>query len=306
MLYKYSAIICLITLAFATSCKTASYNVSNKDIRKILKDYEDPLPIYKGDASVFWDYIQQNNSALNKYIRDNSRLKYQAKNEMRNLLRTYRVKLPRPAIEDIEDMYFYCGSDYDRFIKRITVAPSRDINAYARADGIIVITDGMFDLLERGRDYDYMAQIKGVVAHEVAHIVLKHSEVHIFAKKKIQRKKQSEAALYAVLFGAAVGVAVGYGADAPSSESITNLGTSMEYLYDAQIEELKFEYNRIMEMEADIAACMFLEWIGEDPYSHIRALEKLRQISDTGIVTKYDEHPSLNFRISNLKRIFSY
>ena len=64
-----------------------------------------------------------------------------------------------------------------------------------------------------------------------------------------------------------------------------------------------YKYDREQEIEADIVAYRFLEWIGIDPAEFIMALERTNLDNLTGAGEKDSDHPSTEFRVGLLKQL---
>ena len=298
------------------SCRTTTYNVSNSFISRVLRDYRFYPPKYQGDASVFWDYIIKHNTPLLNYEKDKSSFKLKSRNEFVNrfLLPNRNLYIPSLYDDEIEDLYFFGGNNFNDFIDRIIWYPDDDLFAFADPTGIIYISTGLCDHLELEDLNDFDSQYIGIVAHEMAHLVLKHQQVEVYAQKKIQRKKQNQSSWMMALAGVAyvggqIAVASTGAYTMDTGQSFNNLITStfyaIDYEYSKQINEMRFEYSREQEIEADIIACMFLEWIGHYPKSYINALASVQnyeQLTDQEM--KYASHPTTSFRIRTLKNIF--
>lgn len=77
----------LISLTI-TSCGTLQYNVSENYITEVINNYSTEMPekhTESGELSndVFWDFIRDNNIALNSYLNNRSKLRKNATNDFR-------------------------------------------------------------------------------------------------------------------------------------------------------------------------------------------------------------------------------
>ena len=63
----------------------------------------------------------------------------------------------------------------------------------------------------------------------------------------------------------------------------------------------RFEYSREQEVEADLTALMFLEWLERDPTSYIELMRKMPQGDGDDDSEEYRTHPTMDFRIKSMK-----
>lgn len=297
---------------FLFLCSLTGYAAKSqeKQIRKILK--KNPylyVPAENTDTRTFWEYILLKNKALSNYEATKRPLKKKTTKKFREYT-FYNLTLIPP-----EDTYFQLQNAYPGLRKTlsgtqekqfftITVTKQTGFNAATTPHGYIFLTADLFDLL----DYP---ELLGVLAHEMAHFMLKHSEIHHYQALREKRKNNIIAGVTSALVAASNMYAdISYaraGVQTERSASEYTAGT-VENLFEAAWKDAMnyyFKYSRSQEIEADIVAMRFLEFHGLDPHFYISALEKMKVYLqkrgyDTSISDNTDDHPSLDFRIALL------
>lgn len=159
---------------------------------------------------------------------------------------------------------------YDGLNLDFKVYLTKEINAFAMADGTVRVYSGLFDAMPDD-------QVLAVLAHEIAHVRLKHSY------------QQMRAALLTDVAFKAAGAAGGTVGQLSSSQ----LGQLGQVAVNAQ-------FSQSDELEADGWAVKLLKDLGHDPYAMKRAIETLRDKFGTGggFLTT---HPSNDKRIANIQ-----
>jgi predicted Zn-dependent protease len=156
------------------------------------------------------------------------------------------------------------------------VVESPEINAFAIPGGHVYINLGIFQVA------DHEAELLGIVAHEVGHIVGRHS-----AKQIIQQQ------------WASIGLAAGIGA----------YPNYYAYLAGNLFGEVGFlKLSRDAEREADQIGFQILVDSGYDPQAMVRMFEKLRERyqHEPGRLEKlFLTHPPTEERIENLKKLLA-
>ncbi|MDD3093500.1 MAG: M48 family metalloprotease [Clostridia bacterium] len=284
------------------SCGTIKTNVSDTYIREVTSYYQFELPPFSEDYSVFWDYIVENNKAFKSYNNINSNFKNKTIKQFNKDLNSISSYLSGYDVEDNRDNYIV-GSKYKEKIKKISFLPSSDIDAFCYPNGYIFITNGMIKLFGLGMD-EYF----GVVAHEIAHIMFKHAEREFFTTKKKERRNSIISGISAVSLAAGASIAIinsaQYMQNNEDIEKLTRNYVESALITSQAIDHLlvensyykKFEYSREMEIEADIVAILFLNWLGKSPESYIRLLSKLPNHTPT----LSDSHPDIRYRVKFL------
>ncbi|MCP4429416.1 MAG: M48 family metalloprotease [Gammaproteobacteria bacterium] len=151
------------------------------------------------------------------------------------------------------------------------VIDSGGINAFAAPGGYIVLTRGLFKLIENE------AQLAGVLAHEVGHVVGKH---HLIAVKN-SMKQEYWVGLGTKLLG--------------TPEGLTRLVNAGLKLYATGLDR-EYEYL------ADSRAVVFSARAGYDPYAFLNVLAAIDNInpSEESLTVLLKTHPPTQDRISRL------
>lgn len=301
---KKAFLLPLVILILA-SCGV-KHNVSQKYISEISSIYLGDLPEYSNDNSVFWNYILDRNVSFKDYMANDSKLRNKTSamfwGEVNSALLPFT-----PDDESLksgeEFADFIAGSKYADYLKMITYYPENSINASAYPNGVIYIYSGMLEMI----DGDFNKYL-GVVAHEAAHVLLRHAERHTYTIKKKERKDNIMKGIAAGLVVAAGTVAIAASAEGGTyseelqnsiTESSVNMYYGIEYGIDKYAMVKKYEYSREQEVEADIVALMFLKWMGKDPVSYIELMSKMPKAGNEN--QEYRSHPTMEFRIKCMK-----
>lgn len=150
------------------------------------------------------------------------------------------------------------------------------INAFALPGGQIFITRALYDRLETED------QLAGVLGHEIAHVVARHSAEHI-AKAKLTEG----------LTGAAV-IAT-YDPDNPTSASTAQVAVLI-----GQLINLKF--GRDDELESDFLGVCFMNDTGYDPNEMVRVMQVLADASTGDRPPEFfSTHPNPENRIQRIQ-----
>jgi predicted Zn-dependent protease len=151
------------------------------------------------------------------------------------------------------------------------------INAFALPGGQIFITRALYDRLETVGD------LAGVLGHEIAHVVARHSAEHI-AKAKLTEG----------LTGAAV--LATYDPDNPASA-----GSAQVAALIGQLINLKF--GRDDELESDFLGVCFMNDSGYDPNEMITVMQILAASSEGGNRPPefFSTHPNPDSRIQRIQ-----
>ena len=170
------------------------------------------------------------------------------------------------------------------------------LNAFAAPNGNIVIYSGLKDYLSRYKQELLIA----IVAHEIAHVMFKHSLVQVYMQKKKERNNNIMA-----------GIAVGLQAFADGMNSATTGKTINNTAYYTSIFNMakydtfmyQFKYSREVELQADVVAFRLLDWIG---IGGERLKEALRLIaSPFEYSSDTDDHYTIPQRIAVLESLES-
>lgn len=157
------------------------------------------------------------------------------------------------------------------------LADDQTINAFALPGGQMFITAALFDQLETE------GQLAGVMAHEIGHVVARHSAQQI-AKQQLTQG----------LTGAAV-IAT-YDPDNPSSQQAGQVA-----LLIGQLINLKF--GRDDELQSDKLGVQFMADAGYDPRAMIQVMEVLAAASDGNAPPEFfSTHPNPDNRITRIQQ----
>ena len=151
------------------------------------------------------------------------------------------------------------------------------INAFALPGGQVFITRALYDKLERE------GELAGVLGHEIAHVVARHSAEHI-AKAKLTEG----------LTGAAVIAA--YDPENPSSASRAQIALLIGQL-------ITLKYGRDDELESDYLGVCFMQDAGYDP-NEMTAVMQVLASAQTGNRPPefFSTHPNPENRIQRIQQ----
>jgi predicted Zn-dependent protease len=156
------------------------------------------------------------------------------------------------------------------------LADDQTINAFALPGGQVFITMGLLQQLETE------AQLAGVLAHEIGHVVARHSAEHI-----------AKARLTEGLTGAAVIAA--YDPDDPSSQRTAQVAAMIGQL-------VNMHYGREDEIESDRLGVRFMSEANYDPRAMIAVMQILASASKGQRPPEFfSTHPDPDRRIENIR-----
>jgi predicted Zn-dependent protease len=156
------------------------------------------------------------------------------------------------------------------------LADPETINAFALPGGQLFITAALFDQLETE------GQLAGVMAHEIGHVVARHSSQQI-AKQQLSQG----------LTGAAVIAA--YDPDNPNSRHAGQIA-----LLIGQLVNMKF--GRDDELQSDRLGVQFMSEAGYDPRSMVQVMEILGEASQGNRPPEFfSTHPNPDNRIARIQ-----
>jgi predicted Zn-dependent protease len=187
-----------------------------------------------------------------------------------------------PLVEDqalqqyVNDVGYWVASRSSRSDLPWTfgVIESNGINAFAAPGGYVVITLGLYNLLENE------AQLAGVLAHEIAHVVRKH---HLTAlKKSMEREFWTDLAIIA--------------ADEKRD------GRKLEKLVNAGVQLYATGLDRDDEFDADLRGVVLAARAGYDPFALLDVLTTIDSINPTTeeLTVMLKTHPPIDDRLTRL------
>jgi beta-barrel assembly-enhancing protease len=153
----------------------------------------------------------------------------------------------------------------------------RTINAFALPGGQIFITEALYKRLKSD------SELAGVLAHEITHVVGRHSAEHI-AKQQLTQG----------LTGAAV--LATYDPNNPSSRNSAAVLAAI-----GQLVNMKF--GRADEIESDVRGVQFMAEAGYDPRGMIGVQQTLKQAAGSGRAPEFfSTHPNPENRIQRIEQ----
>ena len=185
-----------------------------------------------------------------------------------------------PALQRyVNDVGFWVASQSKRknLPWRFGVIDSPGINAFAAPGGYIVITLGLYSLLENE------AQLAGVLGHEISHVVKKH---HLKALQKTMKRG----------IWAKVGVrALADGDDQEAFDKVVNAGVQ---LYASGLD-------RDLEYNADKRGVILAARAGYDPYALLDVLTTIDSINpgEADLTVMLNTHPPTAKRLKKLAKL---
>lgn len=286
---------------------TATCAAQNKKFDKIIKKYDVIECVKDLDNSrpeLFWDAVYRNNETFNKLCDAVKKKKTSAV----------------AAQKDLRDASLYSSIYYDNLqideelqeiadtlikfvgIKEIYpdikpyVVYSTEVNAYCCPDGRIYLTDRL--LMRNSITFEGLV---GICAHETTHFLLQHSLAEAYS----YRKKENRNKLMAGIVSAVNVVANAYAQanGAANEESWDNVNKMIEnnvmWVGDNAL-KYRYKYSREQEIEADIIAYRFLEWLGIGGVNYINALKSIGYDNDI-LYDDTSDHPTTKFRAELLE-----
>jgi predicted Zn-dependent protease len=153
----------------------------------------------------------------------------------------------------------------------------KEINAFALPGGPVYVNIGTI------RAADDEGQLAGVLAHEISHVILRHST------------QQASKASLVQLPLAVLGVAVGRSA----TGQIAQVGGTLA------AQGLLLKYSRDAETEADLLGSQIMYDSGYNPYSMVEFFTKLEKEGGPGVPQFLSDHPNPGNRVENVRQAIS-
>ena len=164
----------------------------------------------------------------------------------------------------------------------VLILDSQELNAFASPGGHIFITKGLLEVLNTED------MIAAVIAHELAHISLKHG-ASMIAEMRIT-EDAAALANRALEFS---------GRNSPAAQQLMSLRDSVSVVMDTL---LKNGYSQSQEFEADREALILLSLSGYNPRALVEVLEVMQRMPNSGNIAINATHPSPAERIANVAR----
>lgn len=276
--------------------------------RKLVEEYDVWQYVKNLDRQnpeTFWDAIWRKNKGLNT-------LQEAVKNEKSDL-RLAQNQIAEAKV--INDIYFrkvkidtnlqYVADTIISLMKLRKIFPNTDIvvinsdeeNAFTAPEGRIYLTNALLNKV--GLNYD---ELLGICAHEFSHFLFQHALSEVYAVERKRRKNKIIADISAAIsIGANAYAQANGAADETSWDNVKNTIASTYSQMDNDAKgRFKYKYSRNQELEADIVAFRYLQWLGIGGEYYIRALKLISTEGDE-YNTKNSDHPKLSFRIGLLE-----
>ena len=286
-------------MVFAQTGKYAKY-IKKFDVLQYLPEQCDSNP------STFWRAVVNNNPVLKDCTMKFVEPKGSAKKALEEISRANSLNAaadasyPKMDVGDMNDELnkMLLGSGVGGTKMTFSVLNRDDWNAFCTPDGHVYIHYGLVKRLDMKDE-----MLFGVLGHEITHYMLRHQLIHVY--KVLKREKLNNV-------GAAIGMAGTAIGNMAAASGGVSMGTpeqqAQQYhqFWDNAERDTRlysFKYGRDEEIEADIVAYRFLEWIGIDPVNFINALNRINLDNMTGAGDKESDHPSTEFRIGILRQL---
>lgn len=168
-------------------------------------------------------------------------------------------------------------TDVDGLPLNFKVYETKQVNAFACADGSVRVYSGLMDLLSDD-------EVLGVIGHEIGHVALKHS------KKEMQNAYLTSAAL----------------------DGLGSVSTSLASLSQSQLRAfgeaaLNARYSKKQELQADDYGYEFLKAKGKNPIAMIKSFQKMLALKNSqssatssSMNQLLSSHPDLETRINRI------
>lgn len=260
------------------------------------------------DVEHFWDSIKMNNRELNSYKKNKSALKNKSLDEFLQVKKSsaqFFNSITNGNVEIANRLSQKIIGDKS-FRTIIFFDDEYRPNAGIDPNGNLTVGVTLFAMLDEN-------EFLGIMAHEAAHLMLKHHEIARMNYMKEARNAKVMSAIVSGLYAAAVM----YG----EYSSAANTGNySAKRLYgiiptsiaisESFIRNIEFQdklYSRRQEIEADFAAAAFLDHVGIGREVLISALTKVRDYYtelgyNTTKMVVNETHPSLDDRMEYLHK----
>ena len=300
----FATVVILTMSASAQSSKAKKY-IKKYDVINIVKD----LP--KGNAEKFWDAVHNQNKRvqeLGKTIEEGN----------------------MTALQTAEDLIELCAitQHYDVTVEGFSdlterIAKDLGIEDNHRKCPIRIINDNTYNA-----SMDPMGQMRinvrtiralsyeelmAVCAHEIAHLACMHTFEEAMKTERKQKRNRFWAELETGLLVGAAAASAGYGiangVEMQSANTIlSNAGYFLEVSYadaDESTVRFSYRYSRDQEIEADIIAYRFMEYMGYGVRHWISAMRKMKEVDKRTVLSKYADHPLPALRLEILETLES-
>jgi hypothetical protein len=167
----------------------------------------------------------------------------------------------------------YAPNNDPVYVYQFKIVNDEAINAFALPGGFIYVNRGAIAAA------DNEAQIAGVIAHEIGHVVMRHG-THQASRAYLAQAPLAVAG--GVLGGGALGNVIGV---------VGGFGMNVVFL----------KYSRDMESQADLVGTQILHDAGYNPRAMVEFFEKIQAQSKGNASQFLSDHPNPGNRISNVQ-----
>src|SRR5215831_16820063 len=167
----------------------------------------------------------------------------------------------------------YAPNNNPAYVYQFKIVNDTAINAFALPGGFLYVNRGAITAA------DNEAQIAGVIAHEIGHVVMRHG-THQASRAYLAQAPL--AAFGGVLGGSAIGTVMG---------AVGGVGMNVLFL----------KYSRDMETQADLVGTQILHDAGYEPKAMVQFFEKIQAESKGNASQFLSDHPNPTNRISNVQ-----
>jgi predicted Zn-dependent protease len=167
----------------------------------------------------------------------------------------------------------YAPNNNPAYVYQFKIVNDTAINAFALPGGFLYVNRGAITAA------DNEAQIAGVIAHEIGHVVMRHG-THQASRAYVAQAPL--AVLGGVVGGSAIGTVMG---------AVGGVGMNVLFL----------KYSRDMETQADLIGTQILHDAGYEPKAMVEFFEKIQAESKGNASQFLSDHPNPTNRISNVQ-----
>lgn len=260
------------------------------------------------DLPKFWNNVITKSEEYTAYKKNKSRLKNNSLSEFLSMKKEssrYYCSMQNREVEYANKLSNDIFGE-DSILKSV-IYYDDEYTLYAAIDSNGHISLGVTLLSLLSED-----ELLAVIAHEAAHLKLKHLEIGLFHYAKKKRDNEVAASIFAGLYTAAVL----YGDYSAAKHGVmpnkdydhlmpTMVAVSEGFRQNAEFQQRL--YSRQMEIEADFAAANYLDYVGIGRENLISVFKKMRDYYtdlgyNTKIMGKNSTHPSFDERIKYISK----
>lgn len=286
---------------------TICVSAQNKKFDKLINEFdviEYVEHLEKNRPDLFWGAVWRNNEKLNKLYDAITKKKSTALDAQKDLYEAALFSAEHYNNLPLDTEFQYIADTLLNIVGIKAVFPDTKayviyddrLNACSCPDGRIYLNSGlvMYDSIS-------IKGLLGICAHETAHFLLQHSLEGAYAFRKKEKKNKIIAGVVSAVDAAANAYAQANGAVGDESWDNVNERIESNIIWAGNNSlKYRYKYSREQEIEADIIAYRFLEYMGLGGEHYINALKAIGYESDA----YYDDtsdHPTTEFRVELLE-----